>query len=183
MYASCAFVAVLLPDGAQSPWNPMALDISSSGTGNFWGKLCQDGKQSLHSGDVSCWAGQWPPTCTLHWKTWHLCFSHGLCKFQCHVFGMGASKRPCVFEVFGVGWGVITFISLACKVMRGGCYVDVTLIILWCYVEEPLRLLLIRWCYFDHAPLLRWCYVDYMLMLRFNTLMLHWWWCGVRVWV
>ena len=30
----------------------------------------------------------------------------------------------------GVGWGVITFMSLACKVMRGGCYVDVTLIIL-----------------------------------------------------
>ena len=30
----------------------------------------------------------------------------------------------------GVGWGVITFISLACKVMRRGCYVDVTLIIL-----------------------------------------------------
>ena len=57
---------------------------------------------------------------------------------------MGASKRPCVFEVFGVGWGgVITFMSLACKVMRRGCYVDVTLIILWCYVEEPLRLLLI----------------------------------------
>ena len=51
------------------------------------------------------------------------------------VLGMGASKRPCVFEVFGVGWGgvgwgVITFISLACKVMRRGCYVDVTLIIL-----------------------------------------------------
>ena len=22
-----------------------------------------------------------------------------------YVFGMGASKRPCVFEVFGVGWG------------------------------------------------------------------------------
>ena len=48
---------------------------------------------------------------------------------------MGASKRPCVFEVFGVGWGgvgggVITFMSLACKVMRRGCYVDVTLIIL-----------------------------------------------------
>ena len=21
------------------------------------------------------------------------------------VLGMGASKRPCVFEVFGVGWG------------------------------------------------------------------------------
>ena len=45
---------------------------------------------------------------------------------------MGASKRPCVFEVFGVGWGgvggVITFMSLACKVMRRGCYVDVTLI-------------------------------------------------------
>ena len=66
-----------------------------------------------------------------------------------YVFGMGASKRPCVFEVFGVGWGgvgwgVITFISLACKVMRRGCYVDVTLIILCCYVEEPLRLLLIR---------------------------------------
>ena len=51
-----------------------------------------------------------------------------------YVFGMGASKRPCVFEVFGVGWGgvggcVITFMSLACKVMRRGCYVDVALII------------------------------------------------------
>ena len=48
---------------------------------------------------------------------------------------MGASKRPCVFEVFGVGWGgvaggEITFMSLACKVMRRICYVDVTLIIL-----------------------------------------------------
>ena len=31
----------------------------------------------------------------------------------------------------GVGWGgvgVITFMSLACKVLRRGCYVDVTLI-------------------------------------------------------
>ena len=40
------------------------------------------------------------------------------------VYGMGASKRPCVFEVFGVGGGggVITFMSLACKVMRRGCH-------------------------------------------------------------
>ena len=30
----------------------------------------------------------------------------------------------------GVGGGVITFMSLACKVMRRICYVDVTLIIL-----------------------------------------------------
>ena len=49
-----------------------------------------------------------------------------------YVFGMGASKRPCFFEVFGVGWGgggAITFMSLACKVMRRGCCADVTLII------------------------------------------------------
>jgi len=77
-----------------------------------------------------------------------------------------------------VGWQVvaITFMSLACKVMRRGCYVDVTLIMRWCYVD---RALLIRGCYFDHAPLLRWCYVDYTLMLRFNTLMLRWWSCLV----
>ena len=43
----------------------------------------------------------------------------------------------------GVGWGgAITFMYLACKVMRRGCCVDVTLIILWCYVEETLMLLL-----------------------------------------
>ena len=33
----------------------------------------------------------------------------------------------------GVGWGgggAISFMSLACKLMRRGCYVDVTLIIL-----------------------------------------------------
>ena len=63
------------------------------------------------------------------------------------VSGMGTSKRPCFFEVFGLGWGgvgggAITFMSLACEVMRRGCYVDVTSIILWCYVEETLMLLL-----------------------------------------
>ena len=48
----------------------------------------------------------------------------------------------------GVGWGAvgwggaITFMYLACKVMRRGCCADVTLIIRWCYVEEMLMLLL-----------------------------------------
>ena len=32
---------------------------------------------------------------------------------------------------WGGGGGAITFMYLACKVMRRGCYVDVTLIILW----------------------------------------------------
>ena len=27
------------------------------------------------------------------------------CYHYAYVFGMGASKRPCFFEVFGVGWG------------------------------------------------------------------------------
>ena len=142
-------------------------------------------------------------------------------EFTSTIFRMGASKRPCVFEVFGVGWGgvggcnnvhvscvqgdatwmlrwryvdhtlmlrwgdvdatvgvgwggvggdVITFMSLVCKVLRRGCYVDVTLIMRWLYVDLAL---LIRWCYFDHAPLLRWCYVDYTLMLRFNMVLIY----------
>ena len=103
----------------------------------------------------------------------------------------------------GVGGGVITFMSLACKVMRRGCYVDVTFIILWCYVEETLMLLLgwggvgwggcnnvhvscvqgdatwmLRWRYVDHAVMLRWsCAVDTRMLLwscPVATLMLCW---------
>ena len=104
-----------------------------------------------------------------------------------YVFGMGASKRPCFFEVFGVGWGggAITFMSLACKVMRRGCCADVTLIIRWCYVEEMLMLLLgwggvglggVGGCNNVHVScvqgdamwMLRWCYVDHTLMLRWG---------------
>ena len=89
----------------------------------------------------------------------------------------------------GVGGGVITFMSLACKVMRRICYVDVTLIILWCYVEEPLMLLLgwggVGWGWGgvgggvnnvhvscvqgDATYMLRWRYVDHTLMLRWGA--------------
>ena len=45
------------------------------------------------------------------------------------IIGMGAPKRPCVFEVFGVGWGgVLTFMFLACKVMRRSSCVEDTLL-------------------------------------------------------
>ena len=118
-------------------------------------------------------------------QEWPGANGHGLVR---QVFGMGASKRPCFFWGFwgGVGGGAITFMSLACKVMRRGCCADVTLIIHWCYVEEMLMLLLgVGWggvgvaitfmslackvmrrgCCADVTLIIRWCYVEETLML------------------
>ena len=95
----------------------------------------------------------------------------------------------------GVGWGGCDNVHVSCcKVMRRGCYVDVTLIILWFYVEEPLRLLLgwggVGWggvitfmslackvvrrgCYVDVTLIILWFYVEEPLRLLLG-------WGGVR---
>ena len=105
-------------------------------------------------------------------------------------FSVWAPLRGRAFLRF-LGWGgggAITFMSLACKVMRRGCCADVTLIIRWCYVEEMLMLLLgwggVGWgwgvaitfmslackvmrrgCCADVTLIIRWCYVEETLML------------------
>ena len=80
----------------------------------------------------------------------------------------------------GVGWGgAISFMSLACKLMRRGCYVDVTLG--WSCVDDTLIMrcwyvdvtLIMRWWYVDHALWIRWCYVDHALMIR-------WWYLAAK---
>ena len=67
------------------------------------------------------------------------CSGHGYLLdylFTVYGFGGGASKRPCVFEVFGVGWGGVGCdnVHISCvqgdaRWMRRCCYVDHTVML------------------------------------------------------
>ena len=86
----------------------------------------------------------------------------GLLDFITVVLGMGASKRPCVFEVFGVGCDNvhISCVQGDATWMLRWCYVDHTVMLRWGAVEATVDTLMLLWSCPVATLMLCWLYVD-----------------------